>query len=51
MTLIGLFALGFWEILIIVAALAILLGVPIIVVAAWTYVRRIIRRVQGWRRR
>jgi Sec-independent protein translocase protein TatA len=35
--------LGVWEIVVIIVALAILLGVPMVVVAACMWVRRIIR--------
>ena len=40
----ALFTLGVWEILVLVVALAILLGVPMLVVAGSTWIRRIVRR-------
>jgi len=43
--------LGVWEILIIVVALAVLLGVPMVVVTVYMWIRRIIRRGRKARRR
>jgi len=42
---------GPWEILIIVVALAVLLGVPMLFVAACVWIRRIIRQWRARRRR
>jgi hypothetical protein len=47
----ALFTLGVWEIVILVAALAILLGLPMIVVSIYMWIRRIIRRGRRARRR
>jgi len=43
--------LGMWEILVILVALAVLLGVPMLVVAACMWVRRITRQGRKARRR
>ena len=43
--------LGVWEILIIVVALAVLLGVPMVAVALYMWIRRIISRCRKARRR
>jgi len=43
--------LGFWEVVIIVAAVAVLLGVPMLFVAACVWLRRIIREWRARRRR
>jgi len=47
MTPVAFLNLGFWEIVILVASAAVLLGVPIVVVAAWTYIRRVIREIRA----
>jgi len=39
--------LGFWEVVVLVVALAVLLGVPMIVVAVWMRLRRVIDRRRG----
>ena len=39
--------LGFWEVVVLVVALAVLLGVPMIVVALWMRLRRVIDRRRG----
>ncbi len=51
MTPAAIVTLGVWEIIVIVVALAVLLGVPMVVVAACMWIRRLIREGRKGRRR